>query len=188
MALRHDTRAGCRSSEDHRSRAGGTVYLLAAAAELRRGIAALLHGACKLFARKRYLRRPKGAAAFLPFAAIACSKPVFIMDAASAFMLYATVIQLISVAAFLLQLMYVLRTPWQAAEGFAAMSPPAAPHPCPHTCSTVDLGAWKGSRRRAAPDDHAGVPRGARDFLGCACLHQSEGARGYFARLLENSC
>lgn len=47
-------------------------------------------------------------------------------------MLYATVIQLISVAAFLLQLLYVLHAPWQPAEGFVAASlvvSPLTPQP-----------------------------------------------------------
>lgn len=128
-----------------------------------RGISALLHSACKLFAHKRYLCLPKGAAAFLPSAAIACLKPVFIIDAASALMLHAAIIQLISVAAFLLQLLYVLRTLWQLAEGFAAMSPPAAlqPHqpsiPAPMSAVWWHPDAWKGSCWQAAPGDRTGV-------------------------------
>lgn len=174
-----------------------TVHLFAAAAGFCRGISALLHGACKLFARKCYLRLPKGAAAFLPSAAIVCSKPVFIIDAASAVMLYATVIQLISVVAFLLQLLYVLHAPWQPAEGFAAVSPLVSPLALQPRQPSLLPPRLQCSGTRMPGRAPAGkqllvkalVCQGALGgVLGCTCLRQSNGAHEYFAKLLENSC
>lgn len=69
-----------------------------------RGISASLHGACKLFAHKCCLHHPKGAAAaFLSSVATVFSNPVFIINAATALVLYAAIIQLISLVWFLLQ-------------------------------------------------------------------------------------
>lgn len=173
-----------------------TVQLSAAAAGLRRGISALLYGACKLFARKCYPRLPKGAAAFLPSAAIACSKPVFVIDAASALMLCTAIIQLISAAVFLLQLLCVLRMPWKPVEGFAAVSPlvalltprsrqpPILPLCLRRGASWMPAGAATGEQLLVkAP----GCPGARGGVLGCMYLRQSKSVCRRFARLLENS-